>query len=87
MPTYDYKCCNCGFKFETIQKVDDLKFENIFDAECSALTLCTCPGETKVKRLIGSFASMNLKGPGFHCNDYHKKYSVQKGKDGSGNSK
>ncbi|MFH0733250.1 MAG: FmdB family zinc ribbon protein [bacterium] len=61
MPTYDYKCNECGFSFEFFQKMSD-----------KSLTECPkCKG--KVKRLIGAGAGIIFKGSGFYETDYKKK--------------
>ena len=58
MPTYDYLCTNCGYKFEEFQKMTD-----------DALSTCpTCKG--KLKRLIGSGLGPIFKGSGFYQTDY-----------------
>ncbi len=61
MPTYEYKCKDCGFLFEKFQKMSD-----------EPLTECpNCKGT--VKRLIGSGAGIIFKGTGFYETDYKKK--------------
>ena len=61
MPTYDYKCNECGYSFEFFQKMTD-----------ESLTECPeCKG--KVKRLIGAGAGIIFKGSGFYETDYKKK--------------
>lgn len=58
MPTYDYKCLQCGHSFEEFQKMTD-----------EPLTECPeCGGE--VKRLIGTGLSPIFKGSGFYQTDY-----------------
>lgn len=58
MPTYEYLCEKCGFKFE--------KFQNMND---EALRKCPkCNGS--VKRLIGKGAGIIFKGSGFYSTDY-----------------
>jgi len=60
MPTYDYKCNNCGYKFEYFQSIND-----------NPLTKCPkCGGE--VKRLIGAGSRPIFKGSGFYETDYKK---------------
>jgi len=60
MPTYEYECEKCGFKFEKFQGMNDIPIKN-------------CPECGKhVKRLFGTGAGMILKGSGFHANDYPK---------------
>jgi putative FmdB family regulatory protein len=61
MPTYDYKCLDCGHRFEAFQSMTD-----------EPLTACDeCGGQ--VKRLIGSGAGIIFKGSGFYETDYKKK--------------
>jgi putative FmdB family regulatory protein len=58
MPTYEYKCLDCGKTFEVVQRMTD-----------SHLTECRfCKGA--VKRLIGTGAGVIFKGSGFYCTDY-----------------
>lgn len=61
MPTYDYKCLDCGYIFEEFQNMTD-----------EPLTECPkCKG--KLKRLIGSGAGPIFKGSGFYHTDYKMK--------------
>jgi putative FmdB family regulatory protein len=58
MPTYDYKCDDCGYAFEIFQGMLEKK-----------LTKCPkCTG--RVKRLIGTGAGIVFKGSGFYQTDY-----------------
>jgi putative FmdB family regulatory protein len=60
MPTYDYKCNECGHSFEEFQKITD-----------NPLEICpNCGGS--VKRLIGAGAGPIFKGSGFYQTDYKK---------------
>ena len=75
MPTYEYRCLECGKEFEQIQKMVD-----------EPLTECIhCKG--KVKRLIGAGAGIIFKGSGFYCTDYrsdsYKKQAEKETKDTS----
>ncbi len=66
MPTYDYKCKECGITFELFQKMSD-----------EPITECIeCKGE--VKRLIGSGLTPIFKGSGFYETDYKTKSKAQK---------
>lgn len=57
----DYKCLDCGIKFEYFQSMKD-----------PVLTECTnCGGE--LKRLIGAGAGPIFKGSGFYQTDYKNK--------------
>ncbi|RMF08603.1 MAG: zinc ribbon domain-containing protein [Candidatus Neomarinimicrobiota bacterium] len=59
MPTYEYKCANCGHYFETFQSIKDDPVR-------------TCPqcGEDTVQRLISSGTGLIFKGSGFYLTDY-----------------
>jgi putative FmdB family regulatory protein len=67
MPTYEYKCEQCGYRFEKFQKITDEPLKN-----CPQ---CNGP----VHRLISSGAGVILKGSGFYHNDY--KNQTRCGKD------
>jgi putative FmdB family regulatory protein len=58
MPTYQYKCLDCAYQFEQIQKMSDDPL-----SECP-----NCGG--KLKRLIGAGAGVIFKGSGFYTTDY-----------------
>ncbi len=60
MPIYEYLCKECGYKFELIQKFNDLPIE-----EC-----IKCGG--KVKRIISN-STFILKGSGWYLTDYARK--------------
>ncbi len=59
MPTYEYRCSECGHQFEEFQsiKADPLK---------------TCPqcNTDALRRLIGAGAGLIFKGSGFYITDY-----------------
>lgn len=58
MPTYDYKCLDCGFTFEHFQRITEEPLSN-------------CPNcNGHVKRLIGAGAGPIFKGSGFYQTDY-----------------
>ena len=61
MPTYEYECKKCGWKFEVFQNMTDKK-----------LTKCPKCHAQKAKRLIGSGAGIIFKGSGFYATDYKK---------------
>ena len=66
MPTYEYKCRECGHTFEAFQKMSD-----------PVLKKCPeCKG--KVKRLIGAGSGLIFKGSGFYATDYKKTSSDTK---------
>jgi putative FmdB family regulatory protein len=61
MPTYDYKCLDCGYKFEEFQSI-------------TAPLLSKCPKcRGNLKRLIGAGSGPIFKGSGFYQTDYKKK--------------
>ena len=61
MPTYDYKCLDCGHTFEELQGIND-----------EPLKICpNCGGH--IKRLIGAGATPIFKGSGFYQTDYKNK--------------
>ena len=73
MPTYEYKCDECGLRFEKFQKMSD-----------SPVEICPeCGG--KVKRIIGTGGGVIFKGSGFYVNDYGKKSDSSSGCCGQSN--
>ncbi|MCX8082153.1 MAG: zinc ribbon domain-containing protein [bacterium] len=58
MPTYEYECTKCGYKFEKFQKMTEQPV-----SKCPE-----CKG--KVKRLIGLGGGVIFKGPGFYTTEY-----------------
>ena len=60
MPTYEYRCEQCGNQFERFQSMKDEPVK-------------TCPGcGGAVRRLFGTGAAVIFKGSGFHATDYPK---------------
>lgn len=59
MPTYEYKCKNCGHVFE--------KFQSITKGPIRKCPKC---GKRKLKRLIGSGSGIIFRGSGFYQTDY-----------------
>ena len=59
MPTYEYKCKNCGSSFEVFQGMNDLP-----------LKTCSSCHTDSLKRLIGKGAGILFKGSGFYETDY-----------------
>ena len=58
MPIYAYRCSNCGFQQDVLQKISDSK-----------LTSCpNCGQETYVKQLTA--AGFQLKGSGWYATDF-----------------
>ena len=81
MPTYDYKCVDCGYTFEHFQRITE-----------EHLTICPqCKGH--IKRLIGAGSNPIFKGSGFYQTDYKKSVSksesktIEKKSDSKGNEK
>jgi len=67
MPIYEYRCEQCGFQKEHLQKMND-----------AALTVCpSCNSDRYVKQL--SVAGFQLKGSGWYATDF--KCPVAKGKN------
>lgn len=59
MPTYEYKCENCGHKFEQFQSITS-----------KPLRVCPQCGQNTLNRLIGAGAGIIFKGSGFYATDY-----------------
>lgn len=77
MPTYEYKCENCGHKFETLQSI-----------KAAPLKECPVCGHDTLKRLIGAGAGLIFKGSGFYLTDYKNTTgSSSSAKNDSDNSK
>ena len=75
MPMYEYKCKQCGFNFERLQKMSEEPIK-----KCPK-----CGG--KVKRLIGSNITIIFKGSGFYVNDYGKGSRNSNNRRGNYNNK
>ena len=67
MPTYDYKCSDCGHEFEV--------FQSIKDNPVKVCPVCNAG----VQRIIHGGTGMKFKGAGFYINDY-KNNSSDNGK-------
>ena len=60
MPTYEYRCRDCGHTFEVVQKMTD-----------EPLTVCPdCGGEL---RKVFAVPAIAFKGSGFYATDHGKK--------------
>ncbi len=60
MPTYEYKCKKCGYRFE--------EFQNISDKPLTKCPKKDCTG--KVVRIISAGGGFLFKGSGFYSTDY-----------------
>ena len=60
MPTYEYVCKKCGYKFEELQKMSDKPIK-----QCPK-----CRGG--VRRLFSTGVGVIFKGAGFYATDYKK---------------
>lgn len=59
MPTYDYSCDSCGYRFEEFQSYSE-----------PVLTKCPSCRKNKLRRLFGTGAAVLFKGSGFYETDY-----------------
>jgi len=59
MPTYEYRCSECGHEFEEFQSITS-----------KPIRKCPSCGKNKVDRLIGCGAGLIFKGSGFYQTDY-----------------
>jgi putative FmdB family regulatory protein len=59
MPTYEYRCRECGHEMEAFQSMS-----------ADALTDCPACNEPELQRLISKGAGMIFKGSGFYQTDY-----------------
>ena len=81
MPTYEYRCKECGYEFELFQNMTDEPVKKC--PKCSG----------NVERLIGIGGGLIFKGNGFYSTDYRSesykkaakadKPSTESGKTGS----
>jgi len=62
MPTYDYRCENCGNEMEAFQSIKD-----------APLTKCPKCGKDTLKKMISGGAGLIFKGTGFYLTDYKDK--------------
>jgi len=59
MPTYEYRCSECGHEFEEFQSITS-----------KPIRKCPVCRKNKVDRLIGCGAGLIFKGSGFYQTDY-----------------
>jgi putative FmdB family regulatory protein len=69
MPTYDYVCDACQYRFELFQGIKD-----------SVKRKCPKCAKPKLRRLIGGGAGFLFKGSGFYVTDYRSD-SYKRGAD------
>jgi putative FmdB family regulatory protein len=75
MPIYEYRCSECGFQKECLQKISDAPLKDC--PEC---------GKPSFNKLL-SAAGFQLKGGGWYVTDFRNKgQSVPDGKKGSNSS-
>lgn len=67
MPTYDYECDACGYKFELFQSITE-----------GVKKKCPKCKKLKLRRLFGTGAAIVFKGSGFYETDYRSE-SYKKG--------
>ena len=58
MPIYEYRCADCGFQEEYLQKISE-----------PPLTVCPSCGKPKLVKLL-SAAGFQLKGSGWYATDF-----------------
>ncbi len=76
MPTYEYQCKECGFRFERFQSI-----------AAEPVKVCPqCHKET-VQRLVSGGAGLIFKGSGFYITDYARKNSSGNGNGGAAHPK
>ena len=75
MPTYEYKCESCGYKFEEFQGINEPPLE-----------VCPCCKNDKVKKLISAGGGLLFRGSGFYVTDY-KGHGNGNGNDNGGKNK
>lgn len=69
MPTYEYRCLDCGVQFDVRQSISENSLTHCPDAESPySPPSCEAPGAGKVSKVF--FApSITFKGSGFYKND------------------
>ena len=72
MPTYEYECEKCGYRFEKFQKMTEKPIKK-------------CPNcKGKVRRLIGIGGGIIFKGPGFYTTEYRSEEYKRREKEEKG---
>ena len=72
MPTYDYLCKECGYKFEYFQAMSSPALKTI--SNCKNCKQQDC----NVERIISGGSGLIFKGSGFYLTDYKNKKSESK---------
>mgnify|MGYP006229501127 FL=1 len=72
MPTYDYLCKECGFRFEYFQTMSSPALKTI--SNCKNCKQQDC----NVERIISGGTGLIFKGSGFYLTDYKNKKSESK---------
>ncbi len=62
MPTYDYRCEECGHRFEKFQSIT-----------AEPVRICPICGHNGVTRLLSGGSGLIFKGSGFYITDYKNK--------------
>ncbi|MCM8833464.1 MAG: zinc ribbon domain-containing protein [Candidatus Omnitrophica bacterium] len=70
MPTYEYECKNCGYKFEKFQKMIE-----------DPLKICPQCKNQSLRRLVGIGGGIIYKGPGFYTTEYRSEEYKRKQKE------
>ena len=72
MPTYDYLCKECGYKFEYFQTMSSPALKTISNCKNCKKQGCN------VERIISGGTGLIFKGSGFYLTDYKNKKSDSK---------
>lgn len=64
MPTYEYRCTECGNRIEVMQRMSD-----------APLTLCPACQKDGLTRVVSGGVGVLYKGEGWYVTDYSKKSS------------
>jgi thiazolylpeptide-type bacteriocin precursor len=73
MPTYEYECKNCGYKFEKFQKMTE-----------EPLKICPECKNGSLRRIIGLGGGVIYKGPGFYTTEYRSEEYKRKEREEKG---
>jgi putative FmdB family regulatory protein len=64
MPTYEYECRECGYRFEAFHSIKG-----------EPIKKCPKCHKDKVRRLISAGAGIIFKGSGFYATDYKRSHT------------